>query len=401
LGISTTFGYQHYEENLGKQIPHFKRWNSMAPVWNNTDVGNDQLYPVYAAANRARVASPALRSSNRWFLDGNGNNPQILGVAKYQAANASPAFSDVMLAFANLNRDDIESDQFVIPGALAPLLGIKDGRTYNTRNLAAYTAQDATRDDVWLWGAGITGANLKSGGFFVSLNKVPASPPAWSTAPFEGQYLKLYDVTPPPSPAPMANYYEIGSSGAFTWMSNAGPDDNVTAWLVEVFDGDGDPVSSATVTSTQYTFNGTTGEIYRARITAISSAGISSSAPGQSDAGAPNSGSLTTALQLLSAAGDKDGDGESNADEQAAGTNPLSAASVFRVTAVSRNGGNVEVSFSSVTGFTYQLEASTTLAHGSWSDTGAPLDAVGASSMISVPAGGERRFFRVKVQGAE
>jgi hypothetical protein len=401
LGISTTYGYQHYETNFGKQIPHFKRWNSMTPIWNDSDVGNDQLFPVIAAATRARAASPALRSSNRWFLDGDGNNGQIHAVAKYQAANASPAFADVVIAFSNLDRNNIQSDNFKIPGTLASLLGIKDGRTYNTRNPAAYTAQDASRDDAWLWGAGITGANLKSGGFFVSMNKVPASAGSWSTAPFEGQYLKLYDVTPPPSPAPMANYYELGSSGTFTWVSNGGSDDNITSWLVEVFDGDGDPVSSATVTTTQYSFNGTPGEIYRARITAISAAGISSTAPGQSDAGAPNLGSTTTALQLLSAAGDQDGDGESNADEQAAGTNPLSAASVFRVTGVTRSGANVEVTFSSVAGFTYQLETSTTLAAGSWTDTGAPLEAVGASSMIAVPASGERRFYRVRVEGDE
>ena len=401
LGISTTYGYQHYETNFGKQIPHFKRWNSMTPMWNDSDFGNDQLFPVIAAANRARAASPALRSSNRWFLDGDGNNGQIHAVAKYQAANASPAFSDVVIAFSNLDRDNVQSDNFKIPGTLATLLGIKDGRSYNTRNPAAYTAQDASRDDVWLWGAGITGANLKSGGFFVSLNKVPATAGSWTTAPFEAQYLKLYDVTPPPSPAPLANYYEIGSSGTFTWVSNGGPDDNVTSWLVEVFDGDGDPVSSGTVTVPQHTFNGTPGEIYRARITAISAAGISSTAPGQSDAGVPDPGSPTTAIQLLSASADQDGDGESNADEQAAGTNPLNASSVFRVTGVLRNGGNVEVTFSSVAGFTYRLETSTTLLPGSWTDTGAPLEAGGASSLIAVPTGGERRFYRVRVEEAE
>ena len=86
---------------------------------------------------------------------------------------------------------------------------------------------------------------------------------------------------------------------------------------------------------------------------------------------------------------------------KAAGTNPLSAVSVFRVTGVSRNGGNVEVSFSSVAGFTYQLETSTTLANGSWSDAGAPLEAVGADSMISAPVDGGRRFYRVRVEEGE
>ncbi|MEK7950772.1 hypothetical protein [Luteolibacter soli] len=411
LGISATYGYDHYELNFGKQIPHFKRFNSMQPIWTDANFGNDQLYPVYAGMGAARGSSPALRASNRWFLDGDGNNTKVHAIAKYETANASPAFSDVVMAFANLDRANNQQDNFKVPSGLAPLLGIKDGRTYNVKNIAAYLNAGigmSGRRNSWQWGAGYTGTQLKNNGFLVVLNKVPtmdtsANPAdaAWNQRPFEAQYLKLYDVTPPPSPAPLANYYEIGSSGTFTWVSNAGPDDNVGSWLVEVFDGDGDPVSSATVTSPQYTFNGMAGEIYRARITAISAAGISSASPGQSDAGAPNPGSTTTAVQLLSAAGDQDGDGESNADEQAAGTNPLSAASVFRVTDVSRNGGNVEVSFSSVAGFTYQLETSTTLADGSWTDTGAPLEAVGANSMISVPASGEKRFYRVRVEEAE
>lgn len=388
LGISTTYGYQHYETNFGKQIPHFKRWNSMQPLWNENAFGNDQLYPVIAAANRARAASPALRSPNRWFLNGDGNHPQIHAVAKYETANASPAFSDVVIAFSNLDRDHPQSDTFKIPGTLAGLLGIKDGRTYNVRNLAAYTAQDATRDDAWLWGGGITGAYLKSAGFFVSLNKVPASNGAWTTAPFEGQYLKLHDVTPPPSPAPLANYYEIGSSATFTWTPAGGPDDHIASWLVEILDGNGGVVSSESIdgSETSYLFSGTIGGTYRARITAISAAGISSAASG-----------LSGDVVLLTAEGDEDGDGQTNADERSAGTNPLSATSVFRVTGIARVGGNVEVSFQSITGRIYQLETSTTLEAGSWSDVGAPVQAEGAVSSLSVPASGDRRFYRVRV----
>jgi len=403
LGISTTYGYSHYETNFGKQIPHFKRWNSMMPMWNDADFGNDQLYPVFAAANRARTGSPALRSSNRWFLDGDGNNSQIHAVAKYETANASPAFSDVVIAFANLDRNNVQSDNFKIPGALAPLLGLKDGRTYNARNAAAHTAQDANRDDVWMWGSGITGADLKSGGFFVSLNKVPTSGGDWNTAPFEGQYLKLYDVTPPPSPAPLANYYEIGSSGTFSWVANGGPDDHIAEWLVEVFGNGGTPVLSAVVPAgtASYVFSGVEGGIYRARITAKSIAAISSTAPGQSDAGPPNPLSPTTAVRLLSAAADEDGDGENNLDEDAAGTDPLSAASVFRVSGIARAGAEVQVSFASVPGKTYQLETSTTLEAGSWSDVGDPFTATAANTMLAHPSAGgaERRFYRVRVVG--
>lgn len=397
LGISTTYGYNHYETNFGKQIPHFKRWNSMTPIWNDSDFGNDQLYPVFAAANRARAGSPALRSSNRWFLDGDGNNSQIHAVAKYETANASPAFSDVVIAFSNLDRGNVQSDNFKIPSGLAPLLGLKDGRTYNTRNPAAYTAQDATRSTNWLWGSGITGANLKSGGFFVSLNKVPTTSGAWTTAPFEGQYLKVYDVTPPPSSTPQANYYAIGSNLVFTWPAVSGADDNVTGYLVEILDGN-TVVNSATVATTSYTFtNAISGTVYRARVTAISSAGIPSTAPGSSDNGAPNPSSPTTATIALAASGDQDGDGRSNLDEQTAGTNPLDASSLFKVVSVSRSSPSANVSFTSVIGKTYQLETSTSLA--GWTPVGPTLLATSTQSVLSDPSGGSdpKRFYRVKV----
>lgn len=401
LGISTTFGYDHYETNFGKQIPHFKRWNSMTPIWNDTVFGNDQLYPVFAAANRARASSPALVSPNRWFLDGDGNNSQIHAVAKYQAANASPAFSDVVLAFSNLDRNNPQSDNFRIPAGLATLLGLKDGRLYNTRNPAAYTAQDASRSTNWLWGSGITGANLKSSGFFVSLNRVPTTNGAWATAPFEGQYLKLYDVTPPPSSAPQTNYYAIGSNIVFTWAPVSGPDDNVTRYLVEILSGNS-VVASATVTGTSHTFTGAVaGTTYRARITAISSAGISSTTPLSSDTGAPNPASATTAAIALDASADQDGDGRSNLDEQTAGTNPLDASSLFRILSINRAAPSVSVSFTSVIGKSYQLESSTSLQALSWSPAGTPLVASGTQSTLTDPTGGSdpKRFYRIRVTG--
>ena len=79
----------------------------------------------------------------------------------------------------------------------ANLFGIQPGRIYNVRNIAAYTAIDPNRRNYWLWGSGIAGSNVLANGVFVSLNPVPTSNAGWTTAPFEAQYLKLYDVTPP------------------------------------------------------------------------------------------------------------------------------------------------------------------------------------------------------------
>jgi len=69
------------------------------------------------------------------------------------------------------------------------------------KNLAAYLGADPNRRNYWLWDGGIAGSNLLANGIYVSLNPVPTSAAGWTNAPFEAQYLKLYDVTPPPAPA--------------------------------------------------------------------------------------------------------------------------------------------------------------------------------------------------------
>jgi hypothetical protein len=71
LGLSRTFGFDRYELNFGKMIPHFKKYNSLQPLFapGNRNYGLDQLYPAYAAVGQPRSFSRALRSSNRYFLD--------------------------------------------------------------------------------------------------------------------------------------------------------------------------------------------------------------------------------------------------------------------------------------------------------------------------------------------
>ncbi|MCU0796159.1 MAG: hypothetical protein MUF31_09515 [Akkermansiaceae bacterium] len=397
LGISTTFGYDFYETNFGKQIPHFKRWNTMQPIWNNTDFGNDQLFPVIAGANLARAASPALRSSNRWFLDGDGNNAQIHAVAKYETANASPAVSDVVLAFSNLDRNNNQADNFKIPATLAGLLGLQDGRTYNARNIAAYenpTIGMTNRRSQWLWGAGLTGSQLKSTGFLVSLNDVPTTSGEWSSAPYEAQYLKVSDITAPtatPAAPEIANLHPfvIGTQVVFDWddlPADAGG--VVPAYQVTVWINGGAPVLTTVVTASTYTVSAAEGDEVQIAVRAVNPDFPANAAPGSSSSGN---------IALLSSGGDEDGDGMSNADELAASTNALDAGSVFRATGISRNGTDVVVSFSSVSGVRYRLESSTTL-NADWTPVGAELTASGASSQIThAGAAGERRFYRVRV----
>ena len=71
LGLSYDYGYTHFETGFeGKSIPHFKKWNSMMPLWQDTNFGNDQLFQVYKSIQKARKISPALQSPNRYFIDG-------------------------------------------------------------------------------------------------------------------------------------------------------------------------------------------------------------------------------------------------------------------------------------------------------------------------------------------
>ncbi len=392
LGISTTYGYNHYELNFGKQIPHFKRWNSMRPIWDDSNFGNDQLYPVYAGIQQARASSPALRSSNRWFLDGDGNNTKIFAAAKYQTPNAPPATSDVVLAFANIDRNNNQSDNFKIPAALATLLGLQDSRTYNVKNIAAYIAQDSTRRDQWLWGSGITGSNLKSTGFFVSLNKVPTTNAAWTTAPYEAQYLKLYDITAPtatPSQPAMPNPYpyEIGSSVLFDWPDLGADAGGVVPHYQVNVTINGNPAGSFVTASSQYAVTAAPGDVVSITVRAVNPNFVANAGP---------TSSASQSVKLLAAAGDEDGDGQSNQIEHTAGTNPLDPGSRFQVASTTRSvNGDITITWTPVSGRTYAIEASTTLDANSWSTVATGLT---SGTWTDPNPSAARKFYRIVVE---
>jgi glycosidase len=396
LGISRTFGYQHYETNFGKEIAHFKRWNSMMPIWNDTNYGNDQLYPVLSGMLTARLGSPALQSSNRWFLDGDGNNDQIHAVAKYETPNESPATSDVVIAFSNLDRNNTQSDNFKIPSALFGLLGLQDGRLYNVKNIAAYTAQQSNRRDLWLWGGGITGSNLKSSGFYVQLNKVPTSDADWSTAPYEAQYLKVYDVTAPtatPGQPDMPNVfaYAIGTDVVFDW-ADVPPD---AAGVVPSYEVsvtvNGNVTGKYITTESTYTATGAIGDQISITVKAVN--------PDETNNQGPASVASHT-VKLLDPTADEDGDGQNNAKEKDAGTNPLDQSSVFKTTSVTADGNDFEVEFTTVPDRYYHLETTIDLgADDPWMVVnGNNLSAGSMMTLVHTGGGSDPcRFYRVRV----
>ncbi len=398
LGISDTYGYSHYESNFGKLIPHFKRWNSMKPIWDDTNFGNDQLYPVYAGIQAARAASPALRGPNRWFLDGDGNNAQIFAAAKYQEAGVSPAMQDVVLAFANIDRSNTQSDNFKIPSGLATNLGLKDGRTYNVRNLAAYLNSSigmTGRRDVWLWpGSGYTGAQLKSNGFFLSLNKVPtmdtsanAADPAWNQKPYEAQYLKVYDVTQLPAPAssPAVAAYALDGSVTFTWPAVVDSEGLTPLYKLTVTRSDG-PVNNYETTGTTYTISG-----LPAGVTATAT--VTTLNPNNTSVASSPTSTSTSTVSITSA-GDSDGDGMSNGAEHVAGTNPLDAGSIFKITSIAPAvGGGITITWDAVPGKSYTVESKASLNAATWTTM---VSGLTTGSYTDTNPGSANKFYRVK-----
>ncbi len=282
LGISRTFGFDQYELNFGKQIPQFKKYNSLQPIFNNRGNGVDFLWPIYAGVNQARGFSKALRSSNRYFLNqtgGGGPQPNIFSVAKFEQPAGSPNFYDVVFGFVNLDRNNTQQGNFDVTATIggSNYFGIKSGRTYNARNIAAYTGADPNRRNYWLWGGGIAGSTLLSSGMFVGLNRVPGTNSYWASAPFEPQYLKLYDVTAPPTPAapgtPKA--YVLGTNATFSWTAVSDPDGGISGYHVIIGTSPGaSNVLNTTVVGTNASVSGTFGTVFYARVSAINNAGI-------------------------------------------------------------------------------------------------------------------------------
>jgi len=204
------FGYEIYFAPFdpNKRIPQFMTFNSMMPLWSalgNNPPASSPLWASYAAIANARKTSAALRSPHRVFLNLMNNTPreQIFSVAKFERRNADPASSDVVFAFINLQvgqnvqtpqgnwfNVNVDEDHDGVND-----FGIQPNRLYNVKNIAAYTGSDSHRRDVWLWTSPRLGSDLLKNGISVSLNPVPPNPGTWATAPWEAQYLKLFDVT--------------------------------------------------------------------------------------------------------------------------------------------------------------------------------------------------------------
>ncbi|MEO8616964.1 MAG: thrombospondin type 3 repeat-containing protein, partial [Luteolibacter sp.] len=216
----------------------------------------------------------------------------------------------------------------------------------------------------------------------------------WSPAPYEAQYLKLYDVTPPPAPvAPAAELVlfgtVIGNQVTFTWTAANDPEGGVSNYYLQIGTSPGaSDLFDGLVSGTSKTVTVAFGTSVHARVQQINNAGIFG----------PYSASSASVMALDPVA-DMDGDGQSNGSEFTAGTDPLSAASALRTTATAIFGDDVNVTVATVSGKSYQLETSIILTAPSWSGLGAPVTANGPSTTFTHNggAGDFKRFYRVRV----
>ncbi|MEO7934381.1 MAG: autotransporter-associated beta strand repeat-containing protein [Chthoniobacterales bacterium] len=96
---------------------------------------------------------------------------------------------------------------------------------------------------------------------------------------------------------------------------------------------------------------------------------------------------------------DPDGDGMTNAQEFAAGTDPKSNASALKVSNVAPSGNDMVISFPTVSGKVYRVERSDTLQSGSWTTVQDNLAGTGGVVQVT-DAGGAmqgKRFYRVLI----
>lgn len=215
--INASNNFAKYEANFGKNIPNFKVYNHMAPIWNNRTADEWKLQTFYGRINRARLAAPALQSQNVYFLSqkqvGGGYQPNMFAVGKVQNLGqlAGAAGQSVVLTFVNNN---YRSNSTVaatfdlnakIPGSDLNYFGIDRGRSYNVKDLLADNSNN------YVWATNRTGADLIDNGLFVGLPNTNAA-----TGSYQAQYLQLVDVSAPTLSFVPAQFMTYGTTNTLT-----------------------------------------------------------------------------------------------------------------------------------------------------------------------------------------
>jgi hypothetical protein len=96
---------------------------------------------------------------------------------------------------------------------------------------------------------------------------------------------------------------------------------------------------------------------------------------------------------------DPDGDGFTNLQEYALGTNPMDSSSTFNVKTIERSGNELSITWSSVSGKKYQAQGTTQINPNSWQDVGEVVTANSGVSTktLTVPFDASTYFIRLNL----
>ena len=455
--------FAKYEANFGKNIPNFKVYNNMASIWNNRTDDELKLQTFYGRVNKARLAAPALQSQNVYFLSkkqvGGGYDDNIFAVGKVLnvGQSAGTPGQSVVFAFVNNNyrvNSNVAASFDVnasASGGSGNYFGIQATRTYNLRDLLS---DNPTAN---VWATNKTGSEILADGIYVGLPNTTAA-----TGSYQAQYLQLVDVSAPSLSFAPPQFMTYGTTNILT--SSTTPDSTVTYSLVSgdtakvtlsgnqliINSGTGSVVVRATVAATAdrsgatadatitfqkasqtITFDpeSTTGVVGVSprTLVASSSSGLAISfssgnlavasliqnslyfnSPGAaiitaSQIGNDNYEAATSVARTYSVIddGDADGDGQTNADELIAGTDPLNPSSRFQINTILATPTGTTLTWTAVPGRTYTVEAREDLSpSGAWVTIGTVNNANGLAigSYIDSVTSSSRRFYRLVVQ---
>lgn len=160
LGYEDNVGFSIFRFQFGRWIPDIFKWHNMQALWNNRD---GLLEEAYSRLHHARMANPATRTHDQWYLDqtSGGAHDRIFSVLKYDRFGWDPAHQNVMLNFVNLDPWNERSGTFALSGVDA--IALDPSRNYNIRNLMG----DDPNDYLWA-GEGRTGQDLLDNGISVT-----------------------------------------------------------------------------------------------------------------------------------------------------------------------------------------------------------------------------------------
>jgi uncharacterized protein (DUF1800 family) len=116
--------------------------------------------------------------------------------------------------------------------------------------------------------------------------------------------------------------------------------------------------------------------------------------------GLPDIWAIINNVGSLSPTADDDGDGQTNAAEAIAGTNPKSASDSIKIKSITRSGGNVVIVFPAVGGKRYDVQSSSTPSAGGFaavSPASTHLPTADGDISATVPGGSGPKFYRVVV----